>query len=121
MNPCPQASARLGAARHAGIVLWKVRPWRFRDFTRRLRFLMPLALLILLPLLSRAQTNDAVSREVSLFNLGPTTASSVEAISREVSLFNLGPPTASTVEAVTREVSLFNLGPPTASSVEAIS
>jgi len=81
---------------------------------------MPLALLILPPLFSRAQTNDTVSREVSLFNLGPPTASSVEAIAREVSLFNLGPPPASSVEAIAHEVSLFNLGPSTASSVEAI-
>jgi hypothetical protein len=110
MNPCPQASARLGAARHAGIVFWKEPPWRFRDFTRRLRCLMSLAFLILLPLLSQAQTNDAVSREVSLFNFGPATAAGIEAISREVSLFNLGPPTVAGIEAISREVSIFDRG-----------
>jgi hypothetical protein len=81
---------------------------------------LPLWLLVLTPLLSPAQTltNDAISREVSVFNCGPPSAN-VEAISREVSVLNFGPPSA-TVEAVSREVSLFNFGPPCA-SVEAIS
>ena len=82
---------------------------------------MPLALFILLPLLSQAQTNDAVSREVSLFNSGPATAAGIEAISREVSLFNSGPATVAGIEAISREVSLFNSGPATVAGIEAIS
>jgi hypothetical protein len=74
-----------------------------------------------------AQDQDAISREVSVFNFGllglPTAGA--EAISREVSVFNfgeLGLPTAGT-EAISREVSVFNfgaLGLPTAGT-EAIS
>ena len=64
------------------------------------------------------EANDAVSREVSLFNFGQSTAGS-EAISREISLFNFGQPTVS-LEAISREVSLFNFGQPTI-GIEAIS
>ena len=118
MNPCPQASDRLGPASHAGIGARKAPPGRFRDFTSRLRRWLPLAFLVPMPLLTGAQTNDAVSREISLFNFGQPTAS-YEAVSREVSVFDLGQPTAS-YEAVSREVSVFDLGQPTA-SYEAVS
>jgi hypothetical protein len=105
MNPCPQASIRLGAAGHAKIVSWKEPPWRFRDFTRRLRFLMSLALMVLSSSLIQAQTNDAVSREVSIFDSGPAPASGIEAISRELSIFDRG---FTTFDTVSREVSVFD-------------
>jgi hypothetical protein len=73
------------------------------------------ALLLCSPTL-RAQNQDAISREVSVFNFGqlglPTAGT--EAISREVSVFNfgqLGLPTAGT-EAISREVSVYNYGVP---------
>ncbi len=66
----------------------------------------------------RAQSLEAISREVSLFNIGQPSAG-LEAISRELSLFNLGEATA-TSEAISRELSLFNLGEATAGG-EAIS
>ncbi len=109
MNPRLQVSTRLGAAGHGGTVSWKEPPWRF---------LLLLPSLVLWPALVPAQTIDAVSREVSIFNQGPPPAI-VEAISREVSLFNQGL-TSPNVEAISREISLFNQGPPPA-SVEAIS
>ena len=106
LNPCPQASARPDAARHAGIVLWKDPPWRFRDFTKRLRFLSPLALLVFVPLLSRAQANDAVSREVSIFTFDRPTAS-FEAVSREVSIYDRN---FTLFDSVSREVSVYDYG-----------
>src|ERR1035438_1867496 len=80
--------------------------------------LLPLLFLLLTPLLSSGQTNDAISREISVFNFGQASAN-VEAISREVSLFNFGVPSAN-VEAISREVSVFNFGLPSA-GIEAIS
>ena len=61
-----------------------------------------------------AQNQDAISREVSVFNFGllGLPSAGTEAISREVSVFNfgeLGLPTAGT-EAISREVSVFNFG-----------
>src|ERR1035441_8445320 len=103
MTPCPQARARLGAARHGGIMFWKEPPCRFRDFARRLRFLMPLALLVLSSSLIQAQTNDAVSREVSIFDSGPAPVTGVEAISREVSILDSGPAPVIGIEAISRE------------------
>ena len=87
----------------------------------RLGRFLPLAagLFAHLTVLGQTSTSDAVSREVSVFNIGAPSAS-VEAVSREVSVFNIGAPSAS-VEAVSREVSVFNIGAPSASSVEAIS
>ncbi len=120
MNPCTSASERSCAAQRRGTVFWKDPPWRLRDLTRRLRRLVPLAFLILSPMLSRAQSNtiDLVSRELSVFNFGvPST--SAEAISREVSVFDFGQP-GTTAEAISREVSLFDFGQPAYGS-EAIS
>ncbi|PWU16996.1 MAG: hypothetical protein C5B50_12210 [Verrucomicrobia bacterium] len=73
---------------------------------------------LLIPFLSSAQTNDAISREISVFNLGQP-GPGYEAISREVSVFNLGQPGPS-YEAISREVSVFNLAQPTP-AYEAIS
>ena len=117
MNFCFQASDRPDAARHARIVFWKDSPWQFRDFTRWLWLRMSLAIWILTPLLSRAQSTN-VSREVSIFNFGQPAASS-EAVSREVSVFDFGQPAASS-EAVSREVSVFDFGQVVA-NIEAIS
>jgi hypothetical protein len=95
--------------------------------------LLPLLFLLLAPLLSSGQTNDAISREVSVFNSGlpsaATISTNVEAISREVSVFNSGLPSPTTIstnlEAISREVSVFNSGLPSAATistnVEAIS
>ena len=88
------------------------------DRAKRLRLLIALASLILTPFLSQAQTIEAVSREVSLFNFNQPTAN-YEAVSREVSLFNFNQPMAN-YEAVSREVSLFNFNQPTANR-EAVS
>jgi len=71
-------------------------------------------LLFLHPLLLLAQNQDAISREVSMFNFGkqglPTVGS--EAISREVSVFNFGTQGFPIVGsgAISREVSVFNFG-----------
>ncbi|HVV01182.1 MAG TPA: CARDB domain-containing protein, partial [Verrucomicrobiae bacterium] len=62
--------------------------------------------------------NDAISREISIFNFGDPSAP-FEAISREVSVFNFGQDSAG-VEAISREVSVLNFGQPAAGS-EAIS
>lgn len=59
-----------------------------------------------------AQSQDAVSREVSVFNFGLPTAGP-DAVSREVSVFNFGLPSAGT-DAISREVSVFNFGLPSA-------
>ncbi len=59
---------------------------------------------------------EAISREVSLFNFGQSPAT-IEAVSREVSLFNFSQPSGT--EAISREVSIFNFGQP--SGLEAIS
>jgi hypothetical protein len=76
--------------------------------------MVALAALALLPLVSAGQTNDAVSREVSVFNFGqPSTTA--EAISREVSVFNFEQPSV-TAEAISREVSVFNFGQPSTSA-----
>ena len=109
MNPSPQVNRQLAASGHAGTVSWKEPPWRF---------LLLLLSLILWPALVLAQTTDAVSREVSVFNQGPPPAI-VEAISREVSFFNQGL-SSPNVEAVSREISLFNQGL-ASPNVEAIS
>src|ERR1039458_9431600 len=68
----------------------------------------------------QTSTNDAISREVSIFNSGlpspATLTTNMEAISREVSVFNSGLPSPATittnVEAISREVSIFNYGVP---------
>ena|ERR1039458_1680161 len=68
----------------------------------------------------QTSTNDAISREVSIFNSGlpspATITTNVEAISREVSVFNSGLPSPATittnVEAISRELSVFNFGVP---------
>ena len=91
---------------------------RQKSSQRANTFLALLAFLILASLPSMGQTNDAVSREISVFNFGQS-ANSAEAISREVSLFNFGQPSIS-VEAISREASVFNFGQP-ATSAEAIS
>src|SRR5258708_6984714 len=73
--------------------------------------LLVLAAAILAPALTssgQAPPIDAISREVSVFNFGQSSAS-VEAISREVSVFNFGQDPIS-LEAISREVSIFNLG-----------
>ncbi len=71
------------------------------------------ALLLCSPTL-RAQNQDAISREVSVFNFGQLglSVASAEAISREVSVFNFGQLGLSTAgkEAISREVSVFNFG-----------
>src|ERR1017187_10535159 len=81
----------------------------------------------------QTSTNDAISREVSVFNSGLPSATTIttnaEAISREVSVFNSGLPSAATittnVEAISRELSVFNSGLPSSATittnVEAIS
>ena len=72
----------------------------------------------------QTSTNDAISREVSIFNYGvPSIATNVEAISREVSVFNYGVPSVATnAEAISREVSVFNYGIPlVTTNVETIS
>lgn len=118
MNFRPQTSPMPGAVGHAKIVFWRDPPTRFRGFAKCLQYRLPMGFLILAPLVSQAQTIDAVSREVSLFNFGQPVAIS-EAVSREVSVFDAGQPTA-TSEALSREVSLFNFGQPTVRS-EAVS
>src|SRR4051794_5798312 len=110
MNLCPQAGVRLGTPSGAGMMCGKEPPSRYRDFARRLRFVTPLALLILPTFLAQGQTNDAVSREVSLFNSGPAPAAGIEAISRELSVFNSGPAPAAGIEAISSELSVFNSG-----------
>ena len=89
-------------------------------FTSRLleMAIIGLAVMLFCSSAANAQTNDAVSREVSVFNFGEASAP-VEAISREVSLFNFGSPSAA-VEAVSRELSVFNFGAPSA-TIEAVS
>jgi hypothetical protein len=72
----------------------------------------------------QTSTNDAISREVSIFNYGvPSVATNAEAISREVSIFNYGVPSVTTnVEAISREVSVFNFKVPlVVTNAEAIS
>ena len=69
---------------------------------------MPLALLVLSSSLIQAQTNDAVSREVSIFDSGPAPVTGVEAISREVSILDSGPAPVTGIEAISREVSVFD-------------
>jgi hypothetical protein len=108
MDSCSEASDQLYAARHAKTVFRKTPRWRLRDFTSWLWLLMSHTLLVFTPLLSQAQTNDVVSREVSIFNFGQPTAS-YEAISREVSVFDFGQAVAS-IEAISREVSVFDRG-----------
>ena len=75
---------------------------------------LPLLCFLLTPLLSLGQANDAISREVSIFNFGlPSITTNIEAISREVSVFNYGVPSVATnLEAVSREVSIFNYDVP---------
>jgi hypothetical protein len=64
--------------------------------------------------------NDAISRELSIFNYGAPTATE-EAISQEVSVYNgEAPPPSDIFEAVSREISIFNAGEPTA-FIESIS
>lgn len=92
--------------------------WRSPRRWRVLGNLCPLFLIMLTAYRSGGQTNDVVSREVSVFNVG-IPASTIEAISQEMSVLNVGVPTAN-VEAISREVSVFNLGIPS-SPVEAIS
>src|ERR1041385_2079600 len=67
-----------------------------------------LSVLICTPSLSSGQsyTNDAASREISIFNFGSSGAS-IEAISREVTIFNRG---TYSLDAISREVSVFNYG-----------
>ena len=80
--------------------------------------------LLLTPLLSSGQTNDAISREVSIFNaVVPPVVTNLEAISREVSIFNsVVPPVVTNLEAISREVSIFNsVVPPVVTNLEAIS
>src|SRR5258707_7304748 len=66
-----------------------------------------IALLIFGTLDCTAKTNDAISREVSIFNFGQP-SDTFEAISREVSVFNRG---LYTFDAISREASAFNYGP----------
>ena len=66
---------------------------------------MSLALLVFTPLLSQAQTTN-VSREVSIFNFGQTTATH-EAISREVSIFDRN---YLLLDSISREVSVYDYG-----------
>jgi hypothetical protein len=70
--------------------------------------LASVTLLIFAPLIACAQnyTNDAVSREVSIFNDDPPGAK-FEAISREVSIFDNG---TYSVDAISRETSVYNYG-----------
>jgi hypothetical protein len=80
--------------------------------------LLAAALFAYLTASGQTSTNDAISREVSVFNFGAPSGNG-EAISREVSVFNFGSPPAN-AEAVSREVSVFNFGQ-SATSVEAVS
>jgi len=67
-----------------------------------------LVILLVTPLLASGQsyTNDAVSREVTIFNDGVPSAS-IEAISRELSIFNAG---NYSLDASSREVSVYDDG-----------
>jgi hypothetical protein len=89
MNPYPRISVWPGAPRQAKTVLSENSPWKLSDSTKRPRYLLLVAMLILTSPLSRAQTTNAVSREVSVFNFGQVTAN-IEPVSREVSVFNYG-------------------------------
>ena len=85
---------------------------------------LPLLLLLLATPLSRAQTSEAISREISIFNYGASSITTpAEAISREVSIFNPGLPVAvPNAEAISREVSVFNNNVPSViTTAEAVS
>jgi hypothetical protein len=84
---------------------------------RNLGGLLAAVVIFVIPRVARGQTNDAISREVSVFNFGGSAR--LEAVSREVSAFNFGSATAN-AEAISREVSVFNFGQGT-SQTEAIS
>jgi len=71
-------------------------------------WLLPVLVLIYATFLPRGQayTIDAISREVSVFDFGESSAS-IEAISREVSVFNEG---VYSLDAISREVSVYDYG-----------